>query len=245
MIRYFVYAVVFGTAAICWSQSRADILFSDTFSYPNGNLVGNNLWAAHSGAGSMPVQVNNGTIVLEQGSGSREDVNRPLGVSIGATDIWRFEFDVTVTEPTNADATNVYFAHFAATATTFNTRVYVAAPNTAGGNFTFGISQTIGTAPDVTFATDFAYGTTYRLFAEYNRNTQLASLWVNDPGNGVITSTTSSTLAVTWMAFRQATGSTTIQTVDNLVVSAVPEPSVIGLLGLAMISGTLVRRRKS
>ena len=53
--------------------------FVEDFSYADGNLVGNGGWAAHSGAGNSPVQVSGGQITLNQGSGSREDVNRSIG----------------------------------------------------------------------------------------------------------------------------------------------------------------------
>ena len=63
--------------------ASASPLVSEPFSYPDGNLVGNDpavggVWAAFSGAGSLPVQVTSNTISIAQGAGSREDVNVPF-----------------------------------------------------------------------------------------------------------------------------------------------------------------------
>jgi len=46
------------------------------------------------------------------------------------------------------------------------------------------------------------------------------------------------------MAFRQAGGNTSM-IIDNLVVTAVPEPTAAGLLALTGIAGLAFRRRRS
>lgn len=63
------------------TAAHAQILYnSEDYSFTAGNLVGQDGWAAHSGAGNLPVQVTSGGVVtLAQGSGSREDVNQNVG----------------------------------------------------------------------------------------------------------------------------------------------------------------------
>src|SRR3990172_8245598 len=67
-------ALILFAAAI--PATQAGIVLSDTFTYPNGNLVGatGSPWAPHSG--STPVTVVNGQARLT--GGSSEDVNAPL-----------------------------------------------------------------------------------------------------------------------------------------------------------------------
>ncbi len=223
--------------------ASADVLLNETFSYGNGNLVGNGGWGAHSGAGSQPVQVDAGAIVLNQGSGSREDVSVDLGQVMGAGDIWRFEFDVSVSG--TAAAQNVYFAHFknAGTGTAFNARLFITAP-TAGGDFTFGIGETAST-PSTTFNSAFNYGTTYRVFAEYNYDLGYSELWIDSRTNGVIDSSgdPDTLQLMSMMAFRQAGGNTSMR-IDNLTVTAVPEPTSFGTLMLVGIGLAFARRRR-
>lgn len=222
------------------SSASADIVLSEDFSYGDGDLttVSGSLWANHSGTGN-PVQVNSGAVVLEHGGGSREDVNRGLGAVMGSGDIWRFEFDVTVSG--TGDATDTYFAHFKDDATGFNARAFVAAP-VSGGDFTFGISE--GSSVDTTFATDFSYDTTYRLFAEYNFDTGLSAMWIDDPSTTIFSTNADIGQGMTSMAFRQAGGNTTM-TIDNLVVTAVPEPSSFALLSLFGMGMVGYRRRRA
>lgn len=220
------------------SRANGDILLSENFDYPDGRLVGQGGWANHSGTGTF-INVNSGSIGLAQGGGSREDANVALGRTMAAGDIWRFAFDVTVNG--TAAATDVYFAHFKDDGTGFNARVFVAAP-TQGGNFTFGISEGQQGESIVKFSTDFNYGTTYRVFAEYNFDTGNSSLWINDPST-VITSTGADIgQAMSAFAFRQAAGNTSM-VIDNLVVTAVPEPSALLLVGSVLGAGFLRRRR--
>lgn len=234
--------------SICllWANvgSADTILLNETFTYPNGNLTSNAGWVAHSGSGSSAVQVSSGAIILAQGAGSREDVNYDLGQTMAAGDIWRFEFDVAVNG--TANATNTYFAHFkdAGTGTLFNSRLFVAAP-TSGGNFTFGIDENSGTTPGAVFNQAFNFGTTYRVFAEYNFDLGVTELWVGSKANGVITSTVADIAQpMRAMAFRQAGGNTSM-VIDNLVVTAVPEPTAAGLLALTGVAGLAFRRRRS
>lgn len=216
-------------------------LLNESFTYPDGNLVGNGGWANHSGSGNL-IQVSSGTILLAQGSGSREDANVDLGHTLSAGERFTFEFDVTVNG--TADASSVYFAHFKDSGTGFNSRIFVAAPNVASGNFTFGLSETSST-PKKKFSTDFSYGTTYTLSGYYDFDTGTSILKVDggvsissavdpDPGEDLSA-----------FAFRQAGGNTTM-TIDNLSVALVPvpEPSSFAFLGGLVGLGLIMARRR-
>ena len=67
--------------------------FRTALMYSDGNLTNKAPWAAHSGGGTNPVQVSSGTIVL---NGTGEDVYAPVGVDMGAGEVWTMSFDVTV-----------------------------------------------------------------------------------------------------------------------------------------------------
>jgi len=229
-------------------------LINETFTYPNGNLVGQGVpaWEAHSAAGSSPVQVSSNTAVLNQGSGSREDVNKPMGAVLGSGQKIYGSFDFSNT----GGSGDVYFAHFKDSGTiNFASRVWITAP-TQGGNYTIGITSTSGTASNVVdwTAFDLTFGTTYRVVHAYNFDTGLAELWVN-PVNEASTSVSHAGIAGTAVeryAYRQAgpSSGTSSQTVDNLCVAfnfndalnCTPEPATAAFFGLGLVA--LLRRRR-
>lgn len=208
---------------------QAQILYSTDFSsplYTEGNLLGQNGWAAHSGQNSISVQVSNpltnGVITLNQGTGTREDVNRNLGATIGANETWQATFDVTVTGGNTA----VYFAHFLA-GSSHTARAFITS-STLGGDFNFGISSS-ATSADRSFAMGFTYGTTYTLTLGYNRATGISTLHY---AGTTIESTTTNSLNVSSIAFRQAEGNS-VQVIDNLTVRAIPEPTSFVMIPIA------------
>jgi hypothetical protein len=217
------------------STSMATILIQDNFAYSNGNLAGQDSWIAYSGIGQMPVQVSNGTIILKQGSGSREDVSKSLGVTMQAGDKFYAAMDVTVT----ADNADVYFAFFRDNGTGFTARTGVTTP-TSTGDFTFALFSGNSTTPIVTKGLgDFMYGQRYRVVTAYDFTSGTTDLWVNP-----INESSSKIEIVAYLAtpiknyaFRQATGSNSVQTIDNLLVGTsfsevVPEPATICLLAI-------------
>ena len=224
---------------------------ADTFTYPNGNLVGNDSWTAHSGAGNVPVQVVNGTIQVAQGAGSREDVNKAI-TPISAGQTYYSGFDLTVTGTAGTAVTDTYFTHFLSGTSTFRDRVFVTAGT--GGDYTLGISDA-GSAPDTKLTNNLTFGTTYRVVASYSFDTGAIGLYFNPTAASApsLTGTGAVGTAIDSYAFRQSSGNTT-QTIDNLRIgttladaitggTSTPEPASIGLLGLAGL--TLGRRRRT
>ena len=228
------------------APSFGDILLTENFNYANGNLVPNGGWTAHSGAGANPVQVVSNAIILSQGAGSREDVSRALGATLGSGTTFTYTFDVAVNG--SAAATTMYFAHLQSSSSNFASRLFVAPDGASTTSFLFGLANS-GSAPNVVSG-PFNYGTTNNILVTYNFDTFQSSLSVN--GSALITTNDGVTVAlpVNAMGFRQAAGNTSM-TIDNLVVSrdisAVPEPTSIALLSVAGFTGLVVtyRRRKA
>ncbi|MGD9692863.1 MAG: hypothetical protein AB7G17_05300 [Phycisphaerales bacterium] len=229
-------------AALAGSANAA-LLASETFSYANGNLVGNGAWAAHSGAGNSPVQVNNGMMILEQGSGSREDVNLTAGGPIGAGQTWYASFDM---KNTGGNGT-VYFAHFLQGTSNFDARVFITAP-TAGGDYTIGFASSSTIA--ATWASDLSFGTFNKIVIAFTQGTGVARLWINPNAEGdthlLVNSGFPNTLHE-GIGFRQAAGDST-QMIDNVYLGTtfadvVPAPGPAALLALAGVA--VARRRRA
>jgi hypothetical protein len=229
-------------------QSRASILYSDNFnSFSDGNLVGQGSWTAHSGAGSIPVLVSGGAISLNQGSGSREDVNVPVGATMGVGDTWYYAFDATV----SGGSTAVYFAMFMQGTSNFEGKLFIE-PFT-GYDFTFGISG--GSETVVNWGSGLTFGTDYRVVVSFNYDTKFSQLWVNpvSMASPSISTTGNFQNAATAFAFRQAAGNSS-QVIDNLVVAtsfqeaftgvAVPEPSTFALAIAGGLACLAALRRK-
>jgi MYXO-CTERM domain-containing protein len=230
-------------------QTQAAAFYGDTFSYGNGALtnVSSPLWQAHSGGGSTAVQVSSGQISLVQGSGTREDVNRPTGVTMGAGETWYAGFDVAVSGGT----TTVYFAHFLQGTSNFGSRIYVTNSAVLGGDFSFGIGS--AASPAATWASPLTFNTTYRLLVSYEYDTGVGRLWINptQESDTSISAPGFASNAMIAFAFRQA-GGNSVQTIDNLVVGTsfndvltIPEPSSLALGALGFAALVAARRRKA
>jgi len=242
------------------APTLASVEMQEAFQYPDGNLAGNGGWAAHMGAGLVPVQVVAEEARLEQGAGSREDVNKHFAAQ--PTDRKTYAaFMLQVPSASSLPGAD-YFAHFRPVppdTTLFRSRIYIGP--VGGGDYTVGISITsTGTSPVVNWGSALSFGNSYRIVSSYDPVTGTAELWV-DPENESSTkiSSTHASAAgnsIDSYALRQATGTISTQIIDNLVVGTtfgdvVPPnlPSLSGwgtlsLLSLLMMTGSawMVRR---
>ncbi len=250
------------SALVIVSPAWATILVNESFTHPDGNLVGQVptpgpgvAWAQTGTGANGPVQVVGGKAVVVQNASSlySQDVNVGTGTAMAAGDRWYASFDVSVTQ-VGATISNVYFAHFIEGTSNFVSRLWVTAPTTSGFRFALSNDSSITDVDGEVFSDDLALDTTYRLVVSYDYTGQNGSLWIN-PANE-----SSPSLAATdpgfsnpvfGYALRQGSPSSshnTTQTVDNLCVATtfmealtcVPEPSTAGFL---LLGGLLLRRR--
>ena len=249
----------------------AEVFVSETFNYPDDNLTAasSDVWSAHSGPGSNPVQVADGQVILTSGAGSREDVNRPLGESFTGGVLFA-GFDLSLSTP--PDSGNAYFLHFRDAGTGFRARVYIAEPDLLveapvllkgepgvlnAGAFRLGLSNALGdNAAGLPLTPNLLANTTYRVVVAYDLDTRTSRLWVNSTDESSPTLTASdnaSALTISTIALRQGgSGSPAVTysglALDNLFVAdtfmqAVPEPGggALALLGGGLLF--LLRRR--
>jgi hypothetical protein len=221
-MKKFAIALAIVAVGILPAVASASMLLLEQFNYPNGNLVGNGGWTAHSGAGAVPIQVVDGVAVLNQGGGSREDANVPLLAAQGATDKTYAAFKVTIESVTTLGAGD-YFAHFRSATFLYPARVYIATPQN-GGDFSFGLSATsTGTTPIVYWGSAGIVGQEYTIVIAYDAATATTQLWIDpiDESSPSITSIggTPGDL-VSSFALRQGSGSTSVQHIGGILVGS-------------------------
>ncbi|MEP7027526.1 MAG: hypothetical protein ABI960_02920 [Candidatus Eisenbacteria bacterium] len=199
------------------STSSAAVLVNEPFTYPDGNLVGNGGWTAHSAAGLMPIQVVSGEAVLDQGSGSREDANVSFSVGQSATAKTYVCFDLTV--PPSITGSADYFAHFRNSATfVYPARIYV---RPTANTWSVALSASSGGATQF-WPSELNYNQKYKIVAAYDASTGGVELWVDpvseaSPKISEVVATVAGD-AVNTYALRQGGGSGGMQHVDNLRV---------------------------
>lgn len=242
-------AVALFAMTTAFSQNAsADIVFTEDFSYADGNLAGNGGWVGHSG-GDPTVMISGGQAVVDQGAGS-QDVNRQFA-EIGSG-LATFQFDMVVTAPGAMTGTDFeYFAHFGSTTdgtsvSGFVGRLDVVVPSGAG-DYSLGIATFSSTADAVT-AQSFNFGDTISVLVSYDTALDQASLTVG--GETVLGVQGTIPGSVNTFALRQSgSSSDEIVRIDNLVVSqitAIPEPGSLAalcLLGTTVVASRRRRRR--
>jgi hypothetical protein len=229
------------------ANSHAALVFSDTFSYPNGFLtaVSGGIWSAHSGVGANAIGVTNGQIRVQMISAGSEDVNAGLGGAPYLADdpaaklYSSYTLILSNTVPT---LSGTYISHFRGTntgpATDFGARVFLSATNTVSfepvpaGKFRISIGNGSGAVNPVEFGQvdqDFDTNTVYTVVTRFVPSTGLATIWVNpnselDPGataSDVGTPVAPNPFNVFTYAFRQGSqtpSGTTSVWIDDLKV---------------------------
>jgi hypothetical protein len=250
------------------SSSFGATLFSDDFTYPNGNLAGQGSWLQTSTPSASPIQVTGGVAVIGT---SGQDIYAPLVSALSLSAGTSFFYGLTI-NVSAAQSTGDYFAHFTPTvgdSSLFFGRTFV---KSSGSGYLLGYMETSGTGSAVTYGSQILnFGQSYRVVVAYNSVAgtlnDTASLYVN-PSDTVVEANNSPYLTDTWttasaeptsvaaLNLRQG-GSTAAPTLTVDFLSAgdafssaagfspVPEPSTWALFGAGVIGLGLVVRRKS
>jgi phosphodiesterase/alkaline phosphatase D-like protein len=253
MKKIYLFLALLLTVNITFAQ-----LLTEDFNYAAGQLLTNNGWTAHSGAGTNPITVTAPglTYAGHPGSGignavtmttSGEDDNKTF-TAINSGDAY-FSFLVNVSAAT---ATGDYFIGLLQSTTIFPYRVY--AKSDGAGGFFFGISKANGAI--VYDVTSRSFGTTYFIVGKYTYNTatttdDVLNLWVNPALGGSETAATIanvtgvSTDATTIIAayLRQGTASSaSTQQVDAILVGTTwaqvtPSSGSVATLSASALTG--------
>ena len=195
------------------ASAQAGVILSDTFSYPNGSLVGaaGSPWTTFTGTAGQ-VDVIAGRVHLT--SAETEGVNAPLAgapYTFGA-----LYASFTLNLKTLPTAGGNFFAAFKDSGTiNFRARVFVLTAGAAPGKYRVGIANAAASAIAV-IATDLTPGVDYQLVVRYNNSAVTATtstLWLNPCSenqtvNCVTASDTPPSASMTTFALRQATGIT-------------------------------------
>lgn len=165
-------------AVFALSSARGGVLFSETFSYPNGPLVtvANGRWKTHSGTAEQ-VEVISGELKLSQKKS--EDVSAPIQVNAAAMSAVYAAFKVRFSAlPTGSNG--AYFAHFkdGAATTGLRCRIFATTNGAAGGSFRIGVAAAASKA-SVFFPGDLQLQKSYRIVSRMTLANNASTLWLN------------------------------------------------------------------
>ncbi|MEM1212319.1 MAG: PEP-CTERM sorting domain-containing protein [Planctomycetota bacterium] len=232
-------------ATVLGASASASVIATETFTYPDGDLVGNGGWVNQSGTDGT-LDVLSGQAVVTQDGGS-EDTELVFASDLD-NGLLTAAFDIVVTAPSAMTGTDFeYFIHFSDDTTfSFVGRVDVQTPNgsDAGDDYSLGIA-TFSSTGEAKLPVDFTFGDTVAVELAFDFETGLASLSAG--GSTVFSTTVDDDAILDSINLRQSSSSSdeTIF-VDNIVISyvAIPEPASLGLLAMGglLIAGR--RRRK-
>ncbi len=207
------------------ATAQAGVILSDTFSYPDGSLVGaaGSPWKTFTGTAGQ-VDVVSGRVHLT--AAETEGVSAPVAGAPYAFGALYASFTLNLkTLPT---AGGNFFAAFNTNGSSnFRARVFVLTGGAAPGKYRVGIATAAASAVAV-IATDLTPGVDYQLVVRYNNSAAAgptSTLWLNPCSesqtvNCVTASDTPPSASVTTFALRQATGIGDLQ-MDNLLVGTV------------------------
>ncbi len=209
-------------ALLCLSalSARGALLLSESFTYPDGPIVGatNSPWTNLSGVTTADVVSGR----LQVNSTRTEDIqatplNSPYSNNSGLTLYARFSATFTAFP----SATGTYFAHFISSGT-HRCRIWTSLANAPSGFFRLGVGNSSnadnqsGQVP-----ANLVLNTTYNVVVRYVLATGVSTIWINpsdesDAGTTAIDSMTPASSTTTF-AFRQSTGEGTVL-IDNLTI---------------------------
>src|SRR6266446_859873 len=207
------------------ASAQAGVILSDTFSYPDGSLVGAAIspWKTFIGTAGQ-VDVIAGRVHLT--AAETEGVNAPLAgapYTFGA-----LYASFTLNLKTLPTVGGNFFAAFKDNGTiNSRARVFVLTGGAAPGKYRVGIATAAASAVAV-IATDLTPGVDYQLVVRYNNSSVAATtstLWLNPCSenqtvNCVTASDTPPSASMTTFALRQAAGMGDLQ-LDNLLAGTV------------------------
>ncbi|MDQ6630836.1 MAG: immunoglobulin domain-containing protein, partial [Verrucomicrobiota bacterium] len=242
MKKYLITTLLTLTASI---SLQAQIIFSDSFNYPDGSIITNSggVWSNHSGTIGQTL-VSGGKLLLTQSA--TEDISAAI-TGIGTVVYASFKVNFSALPSASGD----YFAHFKDNSTGFRGRVFATTTNALPGTFRLGISAAAG-SPNQILARDLTTNTEYLVVFSYDTVNFFGTLWVNpisasDPS--VATSDTTTNVVLTSFAFRQSGGIGSLSVDDlrignsfaDVVTNAPVAPTVVlQPVGKSVFSGESV-----
>lgn len=255
MKRMGILRCVLATAALLAAPSLASaaMVFSDTFTKPDGSLNGTTPdlsggnWTA-TAAAATPLQIASNAVQFgASGQDEYAALTAPVGNTPGTYMVTRMDINVA-----SATAAGDYFAHVSnplGTSTLFFQRLFA---RSSGSGFQLGLLDTSGTGSATTWGADVLnFGQTYRVAVTWNfvAGTVNDTFSVSVGGSPYLThnwtSVNAEPAAIAAVNLRQGgASSSAILTLDNLSVEVVPEPTSFALTSVVALAalGRLRRR---